>query len=407
MASPDESSRLASQVAGIIQSVREGGDEALRAFARRWDGVELGDLCVPAAEMAAARDRVSDGFIHAFRLACERIRRFHEEARPRSWFTDGPDGEILGIRWTPIARVGLYVPGGKASYPSTLAMTVVPARVAGVEEIIVTSPSPGPEILAAAAELGLGRVYRVGGAQAIAAMAIGTETIPRVDKIFGPGNRYVTEAKRQLFGEVGIDLLAGPSEIVVYADDTASPEVVAADLAAQAEHDETTRATLLGTSPDVVRAVREALDRLVDREPRRDVIRASIEANGRFEVVAGPGEAAGVIDAIAPEHLSIQARDPWSVLALVRNAGAIYLGGSSAAAAGDYLAGPNHVLPTGGAARFASSLCVEDFMKRSNVAFIPGRFLDARGEEVITLAETEGLSAHATSIRVRTPRSRR
>jgi histidinol-phosphate aminotransferase len=396
---------IETSVSEVIRAVRERGDEALIEFARRWDRADLRDgLRVPREAIEAADDRTP--FAAALRRAVERIRRFHEAVRPRSIRVEDPEGVRMELRWTPIASVGLYVPGGKASYPSTLAMTAVPAQVAGVGRIVAVSP-PGPsgevapQVLLAAKILGIKEVYRVGGAGAIAALALGTATVPRVDKVFGPGNAYVTEAKRQLFGVVGVDLLAGPSEVVVYADGSADPDWAAADLIAQAEHDESARPILIATREDVLARIREALERRTAAEPRRDVIRASIERNGQFLVIADEAEAAARIDAIAPEHLSIQSAEPGRLLALVRNAGAIYAGGSSPVALGDYYAGPNHVLPTGGAARYASALSVEDFMKRSNVVEASEAFLRARGEDVTTLAEGEGLPGHASSVRAR------
>jgi histidinol dehydrogenase len=398
---------IAESVRGVIDAVRERGDEAVCDFTERWDRVKLrpADLRVPRSAIEAARPP-SPRFEEAFRRAVERIRRFHEEAKPRAVLFDDGQGGKMGLRWTPIASVGLYIPGGKASYPSTLAMTAVPARIAGVERIAVVSP-PGPagevspEVLFAARVLGLDEVYRAGGAQAVAALALGTAAIPRVDKVFGPGNAFVAEAKRQLYGEVGIDLLAGPSEIVVYADHTADPEWVAADLMAQAEHDESARATLLASTPRVLDLARRAMAALVAREPRAATIRAAWEQNGSFEVVPAVEAAAARIDEIAPEHLSIQTEDPWRVLALVRNAGAVFLGGWSPVAAGDYYAGPNHVLPTGRAARYASCLSVEDFMKRSNVVELSRSFILERGDDVEVLARGESLPAHATSVALR------
>jgi histidinol dehydrogenase len=397
---------LSGAVAAIIEEVRRRGDEALVEFARRWDGASLSPdrLRVPEEAIAAADD--STPFAAAFRRAAERIRRFHQEVKPRSIAVDDPEGVRMEVRWTALRSAGLYVPGGKASYPSTLAMTAVPAQVAGVERIAVVSP-PGPDgevsapVLLAAKVLGIREVYRTGGAQAIAALALGTATIRPVDKVFGPGNAYVAEAKRQLYGAVGIDLLAGPSEIVVYADGSADPEWAAADLIAQAEHDEATRPTLLASSPAVLAAVRAAIDRRLRTEPRGGTARAALDRNGIFEVAAGLEAAAARIDEIAPEHLSIQSVHPRALLAMVRNAGAVYLGGSSPVALGDYYAGPNHVLPTGRAARFASVLSVEDFMKRSSVVEASPEFLRARGADVETLAEGERLPAHASSIRAR------
>ncbi len=403
MAEPQD---ITASVAEVIRAVRERGDAALLEYARRWDRVDLppGALRVPPEKIEAAPARGE--FADAFRRAVERIRRFHEAVKPRSVALQDPEGAALEMRWTPIGSAGLYVPGGKASYPSTLAMTAVPAQVAGVARIAVVSP-PGPdgevcpEILLGAKILGLREVYRAGGAQAIAALALGTASIAAVDKIFGPGNAYVTEAKRQLFGEVGIDLLAGPSEIVVYADETADPEWVAADLIAQAEHDESARPILIASSAAVAAAVRAAIERRTAAEARREVIRAALAKNGRFLVSATLDGAAREINAIAPEHLSIQSSDPRALLAKVRNAGAIYLGGTSPVALGDYYAGPNHVLPAGGAARFASSLSVEDFMKRSSVIEATAAFVQNRGSDVEVLAAGERLPGHASSIRAR------
>lgn len=397
---------IESSVRAVIDAVRREGDEALCALTERWDGVRLrpSDLRVPRDAIEGAD--VDSPFAQAFRRAAERIRRFHARVKPESVTIEDPEGVRMGIRWTPIGAVGLYVPGGKASYPSTLAMTAVPARIAGVERVVVVSP-PGPDgevsrhVLMAAKILGLDEVYRIGGAQGVAALALGTPTIPRVDKIFGPGNAFVTEAKKQLYGEVGIDVLAGPSELVVYADASADPDAVAADLMAQAEHDESTRVTLLGTGPSVVAAVRRSIDRAIDTEPRREIIRRSLERSGRFEVVSSDAEAARRIDEIAPEHLSIQTEEPWRALLLVRNAGAIYVGRDSPVAVGDYYAGPNHVLPTGGAARYASCLSVEDFMKRTNVVETTREFLRQRGGDVEVLALGERLPAHARSVSVR------
>ena len=398
---------VASRVAAVVAAVRERGDEALCEFARQWDGAALRPSALRVPRDAIEQADVTTPFAQAFARAVTRIRRFHEAQKPRSTVLEDPEGVTLEMRWTALRSVGLYIPGGKASYPSTLAMTAVPAQVAGVERIAVVSP-PGPsgevctEVLQAAKILGLSEIYRAGGAQAVAALALGTRAIARVDKIVGPGNAYVAEAKRQLFGEVGIDLIAGPSEIVVYADESAEPELVAADLLAQAEHDEATRPILIASSPDVLAQARAAIERRVALEPRASIIRAALERGGRFEVAASLDDAARRIDAIAPEHLSIQSASPRTLLAKVRNAGAIYLGSSSPVALGDYYAGPSHVLPTSGTARFASVLSVEDFMKRSSVVEASAEFLVRHGADVITLAEGERLPAHANSIRART-----
>jgi histidinol dehydrogenase len=393
-------------VAEVIAEVRRRGDQALLDFTARWDGVRLASDAIRVPARVLARPVPDTPFTRAFRAAVERIRRFHELVRPRTVIHEDADGVLLGLRWTPIESAGIYVPGGKAAYPSTLAMTAVPAQVAGVERIAVVSP-PGPDgevseiVLLAARILGLGEVYRAGGAQAVAALALGTKTIARVDKVFGPGNAYVAEAKVQLFGEVGVDLVAGPSEIVVYADEFADPEWVAADLLAQAEHDESTRVTLLASSTAVMEEVRRAMAAQIATATRRAVIEVAIERGGTFEVVEGPEAAAERINAIAPEHLSLQVADPWAVLGLVRNAGAIFLGKESPVAVGDYYAGPNHVLPTGGTARFASALSVEDFMKRSNVVRTDLDFVRRSAGDIEELARGEGLPGHAASIALR------
>ena len=397
---------IAKSVAEIIADVRARGDQAVLDYTERWDGVRLGpgDLRVPAEKLEAEVEE-SD-FAAAFSRAVERIEKFHNTVKPRTSLYEDEDGVLMGMRWTPISSVGLYVPGGKAAYPSTLAMTALPARIAGVERIVVVSP-PGPDgeispqVMMAARILGIEEVYRVGGAQAIAALAIGTESIPRVDKIFGPGNAFVAEAKLQLFGEVGIDMFAGPSELVVYADETADPRWAAADLLAQAEHDESTRVTLLASGEGVLKAVRQGVAELLEQSPRRKTIEISLERNGIFEVISDPGRAAARINEIAPEHLALQVANPFSFLPLVKNAGAIFLGKESPVAVGDYFAGPNHVLPTGGTARFASCLSVEDFMKRSNLVRMNLDFVRDSGPAVEELALGEGLPAHADSVAIR------
>ena len=396
-------SEIAESVAGIIADVRARGDQALLDYTERWDGVRLeeGGLRVGAEVLGAAVEE-SD-FAAAFTRAAARVEKFHSRVKPRTSLFEDEEGVLMGLRWTPIRSVGLYVPGGKAAYPSTLAMTALPAKIAGVERIVVVSP-PGadgeisPQVLMAAKILGIEEVYRVGGAQAIAALAIGTDSIPKVDKIFGPGNAFVAEAKLQLFGEVGIDMFAGPSELVVYADESADPGWAAADLLAQAEHDESTRVTLLASGEGVLKAVRQCVDELLVESPRRETIEISLERNGCFEVVTDPRRAADRINEIAPEHLSIQVANPFSILPLVKNAGAIFLGKESPVAIGDYFAGPNHVLPTGGTARFASCLSVEDFMKRSNLVRMGLDFTQAASRDVEELALGEGLPAHADSV---------
>ncbi|MBN1421629.1 MAG: histidinol dehydrogenase [Planctomycetes bacterium] len=402
-----EAEEVRGAVAEVIDAVRERGDAALCAFAERWDGVRLepGDFRVSEAEIDRALAHVDPAFRQAFVAAVARIRRFHRLTLPKTWWCEGPEGEIVGQRWLPLDTVGLYVPGGKASYPSSLAMLAVAAQEAGVRRIVVaTPPSPSgipAELLAAAALLDAREIYRVGGAQAVAALAFGTETIPKVDKVFGPGNVFVAEAKRALYGVVGIDLVAGPSEVVVYADDQADPQVVAAELIAQAEHDEATRVIAIATSETALRRIQGALDDRLERETRGVIARRAIETNGRFLAIPEPDAAAREINRIAPEHLSLCIRDPWGFLPRIRHAGAIALGEETPVAFGDYYAGPNHVLPTGGTARFASSVSTESFMKRSNLLFTPPSFLESHADEVTLLASTEGLPGHAESIRVR------
>jgi histidinol dehydrogenase len=397
---------ISRSVADIISSVRDRGDEALIEFTRRWDGAELRPETLRVAARAIECADLGSDFASSFESAVNRIRAFHASVKPRSVTVEDAEGARLGIRWTPIDSVGLYVPGGKATYPSTLAMTAIPAQIAGVDRIVVVSP-PGPDgevspqVLMAARILGIDEIYRVGGAQGVAALALGTSTVPRVDKIFGPGNAFVAEAKKQLFGDVGIDMLAGPSEVVVVADGSARADWVAADLMAQAEHDEATCATLLATSPAILEAVRQAIAMLLGSASRREIIKKSLDANGKFVVVESLEEAARRINEIAPEHLSIQVEDPEAFLPLVRNAGAIFLGSHSPVAVGDYYAGTNHVLPTGRTARFTSCLSVEDFMKRSNVCRTSSAFLRKHGENVEVLAKGEDLPLHGASIALR------
>ena len=406
MENSGRSKAVADAVRQVIEAVRTRGDAALCEFTEKWDGVRLtpNDLRVPVAAIESAT--VDTLVAQAFERAAKRIRWFHEQVKPRTKVVEDHEGVRMGIRWTPLDAVGLYIPGGKASYPSTLAMTAIPAQIAEVKRVVVVSP-PGPDgevspaVLMAAKIVGVTEVYRVGGAQAIAALAFGTDSVPRVDKVYGPGNRFVAEAKKQLFGVVGIDLLAGPSEIVVYADDSTEPEWAAADLIAQAEHDEEARVTLLTSSDAVREAVCAAVDRLVTSEPRRETIDSAWRRNGRAEVVKDPATAAERINAIAPEHLTLQVKEPWKVLPLIRNAGAIFLGSQSPVAVGDYYAGPNHVLPTDTTARFSSCLSVDDFMKRSNLCEMNARFLKRWGEDVEVLATCESLPAHATSVRLR------
>ncbi|MGQ9531301.1 MAG: histidinol dehydrogenase [Desulfotomaculales bacterium] len=400
---------LAEKVREIINLVRTGGDEALCRLTARFDGVELTPerLRVSEEELVAAYRHVEADFLEAVRTARERIAAFHRRQLPSSWVTVDAHGMVLGQLVRPLERVGIYVPGGTARYPSTVLMTAVPAREAGVAEIVVVTP-PGPQgevpaaTLVAAAEAGVTEVYRVGGAQAVAALAYGTETIRPVDKIVGPGNVYVTLAKQQVFGVVGIDMLAGPSEVVVVADSGADPACVAADLLAQAEHDALATAVLVTPDRGLAERVADEVERQLATLPRREIAAESLRGRGMALVTRTLEEAVAVADQLAPEHLELMVARPWEWLGRVRRAGAVFVGFDSPEALGDYLAGPSHVLPTGGSARFFSPLGVEDFLKRSSLIMGSREGLSALAPHVITLARVEGLEAHARAVIVRT-----
>jgi histidinol dehydrogenase len=390
---------IEASVRAIISEVRSRGDAAVLEYAQRFDKVtarSLRDL-----EMDFSKTSIPRDMAEALRAAHDRIRSFHEKQLQKSWDYAEPDGTRLGQRVTPLERVGLYVPGGKAAYPSTVLMNAVPAKVAGVRELIVVSPNPNPLVLAAAALAGVDRVIGIGGAQAVAALAYGTQSVPRVDKIVGPGNVYVAEAKRQVFGQVGIDLLAGPSEILVVSDGHTPPDWLAMDLFSQAEHDESAQAILL--SPDVrhLNAVQSAIERLLPEMPRKDTIAASLLARGALIETRDLDEACALANRIAPEHLELSVENPQAWLPKLTNAGAVFLGRWSSEAIGDYCAGPNHVLPTAGTARFSSPLGVYDFQKRSSVISISEAGATTLGKIASVLAEGEGLSAHARSAEMR------
>jgi histidinol dehydrogenase len=386
--------------------VAEQGDVAVRECTVRFDGVDLSpaEWEVPRAAWQAALGRIDAPLRAALELAVHRVRAYHERQVERGFEHTDPDGTVLGSRVTPLERVGLYVPGGKASYPSSVIMNAVPAVVAGVREIIAVTP-PGPHltdaVLAACELAGVSRMFRVGGAQAVGALAWGTETIPRVDKIVGPGNRWVAEAKRQVVGQVGIDSIAGPTEVLVLADDSADPAHVAADLIAQAEHDEDANAWCVTTSAALADALPAALESALARAPRAAIARASLERNGLVVVVPSVDEAIAVSDRRAPEHLQVLMRDARAVAARVRHAGAIFIGDRTPEPVGDYVAGPSHVLPTSGTARFASPLGVPDFVKRTSVVEYSLGRLQADAEHIITLAGAEGLAGHAEAVRAR------
>ncbi|GAB7057271.1 MULTISPECIES: histidinol dehydrogenase [Paenibacillus] len=392
----------------IIEEVRRDGDAALRRFAQQFDGVRVDELRVTKEEIEAAYNEVDEEFLSAIRAAAVNIRKFHEKQMRSSWMDLQADGTILGQVIRPLRRVGLYVPGGKAAYPSSVLMNAIPAQVAGVPEIVMVTPPAtagavgiNPHILVAAAEAGVGEIYRVGGAQAVAALAYGTESIRAADKIVGPGNIYVALAKRYVFGAVDIDSIAGPSEIVVLADDSADPAYVAADLLSQAEHDEMASAILITTSEPLAEAVRAEVERQLNELPRREIAARSIRDYGAILTVSDLEEGIDAVNRLAPEHLEIIVREPFQYLSRIENAGAIFLGPYSSEPVGDYFAGPNHVLPTNGTARFSSPLNVDDFIKKSSVIYYSKEALLRDGGQIISLARHEGLDAHARAIQIR------
>jgi histidinol dehydrogenase len=381
----------------ILADVRKRGDAAVRAYTKKFDGIVPKEYTVSEKFLEAIPVEEAQ----ALRAAHERIRAFHERQLQKSWdFTDA-DGTRLGQQVSALDRVGLYVPGGKAAYPSSVLMNAVPAKVAGVRELVMASPNPNPLVLAAAALAGVDRVLGIGGAQAIGALAYGTKSIARVDKIVGPGNAYVAEAKRQVFGEVGIDMLAGPSEILVIADGSAPPDWVAMDLFSQAEHDESAQAILLSPDESYLDAVAVAIGRLIGEMPRRKVIEASLKTRGALILTRDLEEACAVANRIAPEHLELAVQDPEKISPLVKAAGAIFLGKWSSEAIGDYCAGPNHVLPTAGTARFSSPLGVYDFQKRTSIIAVSKQGAQKLGRLASVLADGEGLSAHKRAAEMR------
>ena len=390
----------------IVDEVRVGGDRALRALAERFDGACPEELRVPGEVVRGALASVPPEFLSALERARDQIRDFHEREREQSWFTARADGTVLGVKVTPVASAALYVPGGRAQYPSTVLMDAIPAKVAGVERVIMLTPPQrdgalSPYTLAAAALAGVDEVYAVGGAQAIAAAAYGTETVPAVDKIVGPGNAYVAAAKRYVSGDVGIDMVAGPSEVCVLADSTADPVVVAADLMAQAEHDPMASCYLVTCDAELPDRVLKAAGALLAQSPREDVTRASLDDRGVIVLADGFDAAVDAVNVIAPEHLELHCEGAMGLLGRIRNAGAIFVGPWSSEPLGDYVAGPNHTLPTGGTARFSNPLGVYDFQKRSSVICYTPEGLLADAPSVQTLAQAEGLWAHALSVGLR------
>jgi histidinol dehydrogenase len=395
----------------IIARVRRDGDAAVVDLTNRFDRVQLGvaDLTVTADEIAAAAASIAGDLRAALQLAAARIEAFHRAQRPADQqFTDAA-GATLGLRWGPLDAVGLYVPGGKASYPSSVLMNAIPARVAGVSRIAMCVPAPdgvlNPLVLAAAQLAGVTEIYRIGGAQAVAALAYGTALIPAVDRIVGPGNAYVAEAKRQVFGRVGIDAIAGPSEVLILADAANHPEHLALDLLAQAEHDETTQAILITDDADLADAVAAAVAAALATLPRAQIAGVSWRNHGAVILAGDWAEAIALANRIAPEHLQIMVKNPEILFAGIRHAGAVFLGANCPEAIGDYVAGPNHVLPTSGTARFASGLSVFDFLKRTTWVSLTGPALAEIGPAAVALANAEGLTAHARSVAVRLPKT--
>jgi histidinol dehydrogenase len=395
----------AAAVRAIVEDVRRRGDAAVREHTKRLDGIDLtpGEWEVSRDLRRAALQRIAPEVRAALDVAVQRVRAYHERQVSEGFLDRDAQGNALGMRVVPLERVGLYVPGGKASYPSTVVMNAVPAAVAGVREVVLTTPAGGltDAVLAAAELAGVSRVFRIGGAQAIAALAFGTDTVPRVDKIVGPGNRFVTEAKRQVAGAVGIDMLAGPTEVLIIADDRADVRHVAADMIAQAEHDEDAAAWCVTTSAKLAAGLDAELARRVAQSPRRAIVERSLRAHGVIVRVPDLDAALEVANRRAPEHLELLVRDPWPLVDRIRHAGAVFVGGNTPEPVGDYLAGPSHVLPTGGTARYVSPLGVYDFVKRiSVISYSPARLAED-APHIIALAEAEGLSGHAEAIRVR------
>ncbi len=394
----------------ILGRIRKEGDSALFELTRKFDRASLDRTTVEITreEIERSEDRVDPEALSSLRASAARILAFHEKQKEQTWTVTDQDGVTLGQMIRPLQRVGIYVPGGKASYPSSVLMNAIPARVAGVRELVMVSPTPGgeanPYVLAAARIAGVDRIFRVGGAQAVAALAYGTETIPKVDKIVGPGNIYVALAKKMVFGIVDIDMIAGPSEILVLADHTADPDFIASDMLSQAEHDEMAWTVLVTTSRDLIRSVQNAIKEQLGTLPRRDIAEKALQNYGTLILVKDLIEGAQVANAIGPEHLEIMTENPSEILERIENAGAIFLGPFSPEPLGDYMAGPNHVLPTGGTSRFFSPLCVGDFYKRSSLISFTRKGFQLVAEDTIRLAELEGLPGHARAVRLRKER---
>lgn len=406
--SPNSYGEFESRVNDIIQNVRERRDEAIFEYTEKFDGAKIGkeNIRVTEEEIAEAYELVDPKLLEVIRKALVNIRDYHAKQKQYSWFDSDESGIILGQKVTPLHTVGVYVPGGKAVYPSSVLMNVIPAKVAGVKNVIMTTPCGKdgkvyPSTLVAAKEAGVDQIYKVGGAQAIAALAFGTESIPKVDKIVGPGNIYVALAKKAVFGYVSIDSIAGPSEILVLADESANPRFVAADLLSQAEHDEMASAILVTTSEELAKKVSEEVDRFVAVLSRKEIIQKSLDQYGYILVADSLDAAIHTVNEIASEHLELVTKNPFEVMTKIRNAGAIFIGEYSSEPLGDYFAGPNHVLPTNGTAKFFSPLGVDDFIKKSSIISYSREALEPVYKDIVQFAECEKLTAHANSIRVR------
>lgn len=406
--SPNNYFEYESTVNGILEDVRKDGDRALFDYTLKFDRFPLSadNIKVTREEIDAAYGLMDDGLTDVIRRSADNIRAFHEKQLRNSWFEPKGDGTILGMKLTPIGRVGVYVPGGKAAYPSSVLMNVIPAKVAGVGEIIMTTPPDAqgrinPGTLVAADIAGVDTIYRAGGAQAVAAMAFGTQSVPKVDKLTGPGNIFVALAKKAVYGYVGIDSIAGPSEILVLADGTANPRYVAADLLSQAEHDELASAILITTSKELAEQVSAQVDALTEKLSRTEIIQKSLDNYGYILLAESMEDAIDAANEIASEHLEILTADPYQVMTKIRNAGAIFLGEYSSEPLGDYFAGPNHILPTNGTAKFFSPLNVDDFMKKTSIISYSREALERVHKDIEAFAESEGLTAHANSIKVR------
>lgn len=398
--------KLDRAVLDIIDHVRKRGDEALFDYTKKFDGVEISDLIVTEEEIEEAKRNVTPEFMRAIENAQVNIRNFHEGQKEKSWFTNNENNVMLGQKVTPLHRVGIYVPGGKAAYPSTVLMNAIPASIAGVKEITMTTPPQvdgkiNPHVLVAADLAGVHIIYKMGGAQAVAALAYGTETVRKVAKIVGPGNAYVARAKKWVYGDVAIDMIAGPSEICVVADDSAVPGFVAADLLSQAEHDEQATAICITTSEAFAQELQLEVATQMQQLERKDIIEKSIRDNGRIIMVDSLEEAYELVNLIAPEHLQLMIENPMEKMQYIQNAGAIFLGNYSPEALGDYYAGPNHTLPTSGTSAFSSPLGVYDFLKKSSIIYYSEAALQLAADDIITLANAEGLTGHANSIAIR------